>query len=194
MTLECNAFWECQLLFVNVPAWHREYRGSLDHPVLHWNHWTHSVTWGCSLFNFFFFVTRPLVQNSPSRSQNVLSFHPLSVSLEWNYDVVLCDNPPVSLPRYTWHTWAKSKSLGSGERPRFLPANGDRQVHRDQNIPANVFVFIPQRARGQQNVCSVLFCSFSEWQLYMNSIGGVFFKLYLNWLMITSVIWNYLIQ
>lgn len=70
--------------------------------------------------------------------------------------------------------------LGSGERPRFLPANGDRQVHGDQNIPANAFVFIPQRARGQQNVCSVLFWIFSRMATVHEFNRGSFLQIVLE--------------
>lgn len=69
----------------------------------------HSVVWSCFLFD-----CSCLDDSSASKFTvtltNRLSFHPLSVSLEWNHDVVLCDNPPVNLPHYTWHTWAKSKN------------------------------------------------------------------------------------
>lgn len=80
------------------------------------------------------------------------------VSLEWNYDVVLCDNPPISRPHCTWHTGARSQSFCSGERraARFLAASGNHRACKDQKIPANPLVFTPQRAEGHQIVCSVL--------------------------------------
>lgn len=85
----------------------------------------------------------------------------------------------------------KTNHLAAERAARFL-ATSRRRRHRDQSIQAKVCGFYLAACERNQNVCSVVF--FPERQQYMNSIGGVLFKLYLNWLMITSVIWNCLIQ
>lgn len=140
-------------LVVNVPAWHWEYRGSVDHPVLHLNHWTLSDV-KLLLLSWLWWGQR--VQNSPSRSQIVCHFNPLSVSLEWNHDVVLCDNPPVNLPNYTWHTWAKSKPFGSAERlAHWLPTATTKSTEIKTFLLKRLILFC---SVGQdKNVCSVVF-------------------------------------
>lgn len=131
-TAPSSATLECvpgkSTLFVNVPAWH----------------WESSVTWGCC-FPFWLELVDEAGAFKLTAHKTLVISSAVCVSLEWNYDVVLCDNPPLSRPHCTWHTGARSQSFCSGElsAARFLAASGNHQARKDQKIPTNPLVFTP---------------------------------------------------